>query len=125
MSIRPVVVDIPATPQFDFLYGRYKLSSWAIPYFSTIMSMRAAADSLGLSADSPGSDAVKWQLDELYQREIDWPRVERRIVPYLSEMDKPAVLQLPHHCSVAGGPGSCPFTSALQLRFSVEPADAS
>ena len=89
MSTRPVVVDIPATPQFDFLYGRYKLSSWAIPYFSTIMSMRAAADSLGLSADSPGSDAVKWKLDELYQREIDWPRVERRIVPYLSEMDKP------------------------------------
>lgn len=89
MSTRPVVVDIPATPHFDFLYGRYKLSSWAIPYFSTTMSMRAAASSLGLSADFPGSDAVKWKLDELYQREIDWPRVERRIVPYLSAMDGP------------------------------------
>ena len=89
MSTRPVVVDIPATPQFDFLYGRYKLSSWAIPYFSTTMSMREAHKSLRLSADFPGSDAVKWQLNELYQREIDWPRVERRIVPYLSAMDGP------------------------------------
>ena len=89
MSTRPVVVDIPATPHFDFLYGRYKLSSWAIPYFSTTMSMRTAADKLALSADFPGSDAVKWKLNELYQREIDWPRVERRIVPYLSAMDGP------------------------------------
>ena len=89
MSTRPVVVDVPATPQFDFLYGRYKLSSWAIPYFSTTMSMRDAARSLRLSADFPGSDTVRWQLNELYQREIDWPRVERRIVPYLSAMDGP------------------------------------
>lgn len=83
MNGRRVVEDIPGTPHFDFLYGRYDLSSWVIPYFSTIVSLRDAADSLRLAADFPGSDEVQWRLDELYQREVDWPRVERQIVPYL------------------------------------------
>lgn len=89
MSGRRVVEDIPATPHFDFLFGRYHLSSWVIPYFSTIMSLRDAADSLRLAADFPGSDEVQWKLDELYQREVDWPRVERRIVPYLRATEQP------------------------------------
>ena len=89
MNARRVVEDIPATPPFDFLYGRYRLSSWVIPYFSTTMSLRDAAKSLRLAADFPGSDDVAWQLDELYQREVDWPRVERRIVPYLRAAGQP------------------------------------
>ena len=87
-SKRPVVDDIPKTPHFDFLYGRYHLSSWLIPYFSTTMSLRDAATSLRL-ADFPGSDDITWRLDELYQREVDWPRVERQIVPYLRAADQP------------------------------------
>ena len=89
MNVRRVVEDIPATPHFDFLYGRYHLSSWIIPYFSTIVSLRDTADSLRLAADFPGSDEVQWRLDELYQREVDWPRVERRIVPYLRATEQP------------------------------------
>lgn len=89
MNGRRVVEDIPATPHFDFLYGRYHLSSWIMPYFSTLMSMRDVADSLRLAADFPGSDEVRWRLDELYQREVDWPRVERRIVPYLHATEQP------------------------------------
>lgn len=89
MTPRRVVVDTPATPHFDFLYGRYHLSSWVIPYFSTTMSLRDAATSLRLAAEFPGSDDVEWKLDELYQREVDWPRVERRIVPYLRATEQP------------------------------------
>lgn len=89
MTSRRVVVDTPATPHFDFLYGRYHLSSWVIPYFSTTMSLRDAATSLRLAAEFPGSDDVEWKLDELYQREVDWPRVERRIVPYLRATEQP------------------------------------
>lgn len=89
MNARRVVEDTPATPHFDFLYGRYHLSSWVIPYFSTTMSLRDAATNLRLAADFPGSDEVKWKLDELYQREVDWPCVERRIVPYLQATAQP------------------------------------
>ena len=89
MNGRRVVQDIPSTPHFDFLYGHYHLSSWVIPYFSTIMSLQDAAGSLRLAAEFPGSDEVEWKLDELYQREVDWPRVERRIVPYLRATEQP------------------------------------
>ena len=89
MTPRRVIAETPATPHFDFLYGRYHLSSWIIPYFSTTMSLRDAATSLRLAADFPGSDDVEWKLDELYQREVDWPRVERRIVPYLRATEQP------------------------------------
>ena len=89
MNGRRVVEDVPATPHFDFLYGRYHLSSWVIPYFSTTMPLKHAADSLGLATDLAGSDDVVWKLDELYQREVDWPRVERRIVPYLRATEQP------------------------------------
>ena len=89
MAAKRVVEDIPATPHFDFLYGRYRLSSWVIPYFSTTMSLRDAATNLRPAADFPGSDEVKWKLEELDKREIDWPRVERRIVPYLRATTQP------------------------------------
>ena len=89
MNVRRVVDDIPATSHFDFLYGRYHLSSWVIPYFSTIMPLREAARSLRLVIDFPGSDEIPWKLDELYQREVDWPRVERRILPYLRATEQP------------------------------------
>lgn len=89
MNRRRIVVDTPETPHFDFLFGRYRLSPWVIPYFSTIIPIRDAAASLRLAVDFPGSDDVRWRLDELYQREIDWPRVERKIVPYLHATDQP------------------------------------
>ena len=89
MKRRRMVHDIPATPHFDFIYGRYRLSSWAIPYFSTLLPIRQAAASLRLTADLPGSDDVMWRLDELYQREVDWPRVERQILPYLHAHEQP------------------------------------
>ncbi len=89
MNARRIVVDTPSTPHFDFLFGRYRLSPWVIPYFSTIIPIRDAAASLRLAADFPGSDDVMWRLDELYQREIDWPRVERKIVPYLHATEQP------------------------------------
>ena len=53
------------------------------------MSLRHVADSLRLASDFPGSELIDWGLDELYQREVDWSRVERKIVPYLHAKDQP------------------------------------
>ena len=90
MKKRRLVTDTPATPHLDFLYGRYHLSSaWTIPYFSTVMPLDQVGDNLKLAVDFPGSDSVQWRLDELYQREVDWIRVERSIVPYLRAADQP------------------------------------
>ena len=90
MKHRHLPDDTPATPHFDFLYGRYHLSSaWTIPYFSTTIPLDHVAEHLKLAVDFPGSDQLRWRLDELYQREVDWPRVERSIVPYLRASDQP------------------------------------
>jgi hypothetical protein len=80
---------IPASGQFDFIYGRYHLSSWSVPYFATTMTLRQAAESLRLVNDFPGAANLSWKIDELYQRDIDWPRVERQIVPYLRSQAQP------------------------------------
>lgn len=82
--------SLPASAQFDFVYGRFNLSNkYAVPYFATTMTMREAAESLQLVGDLPGNERLAWKIDELYQRDIDWGRVEREIVPYLSGSDAP------------------------------------
>lgn len=104
---RRTVVDVPATPHFDFLYGAFELSKWRIPYFSTTMTVEEAAESLNLTAEMPGAETIRWRLDELFQRDIDWPRVERQVLPYLRNAEQPqffnsiTVALLPYNDSTA------------------------
>ena len=86
---RPVKY-VPASAQLEFVFGRFNLShQWAVPYFTTTMTMRQAADSLRLVNDLPGNESLGWKIDELYQRDIDWGRVEHEIVPYLAGSEEP------------------------------------
>ncbi|MBE1548131.1 hypothetical protein GGC64_002139 [Mycobacterium sp. OAS707] len=78
-----------ATKNFDFLYGSFRLSKWEIPYFATTVSLKDAAADLRLTSEIPGAENIEWSLNELYQRDIDWPRVERQIVPYLRNSEIP------------------------------------
>lgn len=81
--------DVPSTPPFDFIFGRYQLSRWKIPYLFTTMKLVDAASSLRLVTEFPGAERLNWKIEELYQRDIDWPRVERKILPYLSDPEQP------------------------------------
>jgi DGQHR domain-containing protein len=83
---RPI---IHASPEFDFIAGRYADSSSPVAYFVTVMKYREAASSLRLVSDLPGSSALDWKIEELYQREVDWNRVNRRIIPYLRQANAP------------------------------------
>lgn len=81
---------VPASAQLEFVFGRFNLShQWAVPYFTTTMTMRQAAESLRLVNDLPGNESLGWKIDELYQRDIDWGRVEHEIVPYLAGSEEP------------------------------------
>jgi DGQHR domain-containing protein len=87
---RTVIEELPASPQLDFVFGRFDLSDkWAVPYFSTTMSLRQAAESLKLVNELPGASDLAWKLDDLYQRDIDWGRVQSQIVPYLASSEQP------------------------------------
>lgn len=81
--------EVLGTPHFDFVYGRFQLSSWSIPYFCTTMNPSDAAQSLKLVREFPGWEDNNWTLEELFQREVDWKRVSHRIVPYLKNRDHP------------------------------------
>lgn len=79
-----------STDVFDFIYGRFELSGdWRIPYLSTVMTFRQAEESLDLVTEFPGWEDLLRRLEELFQRDIDWPRVERKIVPYLNAAESP------------------------------------
>ena len=76
------------TPNFDFIFGRYSHSNYKIPYFQVTMSFNDAATYLRLVSEMPGAASMEWNIEELFQREIDWRRVERKIVPYLKQQNQ-------------------------------------
>jgi hypothetical protein len=53
------------------------------------MSIRDASEYLNLVTDFPGAESVNWNLNELYQRDVNWPRVESEIKPYLMDEHNP------------------------------------
>jgi DGQHR domain-containing protein len=81
--------SVKGTPDFDFISGHYSASAKPVTYFTTVMSFADAASSLRLISELPGSTSLDWAVEELYQREIDWRRVRRGIVPYLKQTDSP------------------------------------
>ena len=86
---RQSVQDVPTTPHFNFLYGAFQLSKWTIPYLSTNLTVHDAANSLNLTSELPGAENIRWAIDELFQRDIDWPRVEQQVLPYLRNAEEP------------------------------------
>lgn len=87
--IPPPIANVPSTPDFDFISGTYGESKTPITYFLTTMSFGEAAENLTLVSDLPGSADIPWKIEELYQRDIDWARVTKKIVPYLKNTEAP------------------------------------
>ena len=48
------------------------------------MTFKEAADWLKLVNEMPNASNLEWRIEELFQRDIDWKRVEKSIVPYLN-----------------------------------------
>ncbi len=82
--------DVPHYTRLrPILSGSFNLSSAAIPYFQTVLSLDEVAKELKLVENLPSDLRSKWRLEELFQREIDWERVELDIVNgYLRRPDK-------------------------------------
>ena len=77
------------TPNFDFIFGRYSHSHFEVPYFQVSMSFGDISTYLKLVSEMPGASAMNWRVEELFQRDIDWGRVTRKIVPYLKQQEQP------------------------------------
>lgn len=75
--------EINKTKNFDFLFGKYQNENFSIPYFQTAMTFKEAANWLKLVNEMPNASTMDWKIEELFQRDIDWKRVDNSIVPYL------------------------------------------
>lgn len=85
-SFQPQMPAGPAVRASDpvpFLLGRFESGSWRVPYFSVTLDLRQASTSLQTANEVSNFDTTGWQVEELYQREIDWPRVLSGVAPYL------------------------------------------
>ena len=81
--------DISRTPNVDFLFGTSGLSQNTIPYFQVSMKLQIAASELVLVNEMPGAADQHLKIEELFQRDIDWTRVDREIIPYLQNNAHP------------------------------------
>lgn len=86
---RPTHDRIDKTPNFDFLFGLSGCGQFIVPYFQVTMSLKEAAQQLRLVNEMPGSASMKLSIEELFQRDINWTRVLRKIVPYLRNASAP------------------------------------
>ena len=88
--VRPQpATTVRKTPNFDFIFGRYGHASLTVPYFQVSMSFDDIAKYLVLVTEMPGASSMNWKVEELFQRDIDWWRVQRKIVPYLKQQEQP------------------------------------
>ena len=73
-----------------FVPGTYHLSQVGqVPYFSTVMPLQDLVDHIKLVEDIPVEFRLAWSLEQLFQRDIDWKRVQNDIVNgYLRNQNK-------------------------------------
>ena len=84
MGRQTVTNAISKTNDLEFLFGKFKGGNFSTPYFQTTMTFKEAADWLKLVNEMPNASNLEWRIEELFQRDIDWKRVEKSIVPYLN-----------------------------------------
>jgi hypothetical protein len=71
------------------LWGDFSISKAEIPYFQSILTLEEVTKQLELVEDLPADLRSNWRLEELFQREIDWERVQRELVDgYLRQPHK-------------------------------------
>jgi len=102
-------VPIASTPEIVFLKGGVSLAAYSIPFFTTNVPLEFAANYFKLFEELPQADTGEWTLEELFQRDISWERVDREILAYLKSTTRPqffnalTVALLPAHADSFGG----------------------
>lgn len=85
-SVNPAIREsISYGPQLHVLGGQYTFGQMVIPYFTAHMTLSEVCDFLQTPAEISQWTDEDEELEALYQRSIDYKRVDRSILPYLSE----------------------------------------
>lgn len=81
--------EVQATHYINFLSGAFQAGKWRIPFFTSTLTFKEASEDLKLTTDLPGSQSANLTIGELFQREIDWSRVEGPLLQYLKNENEP------------------------------------
>ena len=82
------VEQIRTSNTYNFLYGRFALREYSIPYMVVSMRLKDAARDLEI-AEELDLEIRGTKLRDLYQRQLNWARVLDKIVPYLQDPKRP------------------------------------
>src|SRR5688500_18586434 len=77
------------TPPVVYLKGEFALWRYKIPYLSVVVPLKFAAEKFSLLVDIPEAERMEWSLEELFQRDIDWRRIDEELVKYLQNENQP------------------------------------
>ncbi|MCP3733837.1 hypothetical protein M9979_02960 [Sphingomonas sp. RP10(2022)] len=107
-SIKATVPEA-LTPEIVFLKGSVSLWNYSIPFFTTNVPLVFAEKYFKLFEELPQADTAEWTLEELFQRDISWDRVDNEILAYLNSPTRPqffnalTVALMPSHTDSLGG----------------------
>ena len=78
------------TDELTFVSGKFTLSDMeSVPYFTVVMPLPDLVNHINLVEDIPEEALLDWSLEELFQRDISWNRVEKELVnQYLKDRNK-------------------------------------
>ena len=78
------------TDELIFVPGEFTLSDMeSVPYFAAVMPLQDLVNQIKLVEDIPEEALLDWSLEELFQRDISWNRVETELVNrYLKNRNK-------------------------------------
>lgn len=75
---------VPRAPDIQYIRGGFSLGRTTVPFYSTSVLAGDLASHLRLPSQIPFDPGRPIELEELFQRELNEPRVNEEIVPYLS-----------------------------------------
>lgn len=77
------------TPIKPVLKGEFAISNYSVPYYQANLTLQEVHRHLKLVEEIPNEHRQQWSIEELFQRDIDWNRVETDIVTnYLKRKEK-------------------------------------
>lgn len=85
------ITNIPQpelTIPITYLKGKYNLSKYSVPYFSVVLDMNLVAEKFSLIDEIRGSESLNWSIDELFQRDVSWARINKELTRYLENSKK-------------------------------------
>ncbi len=74
-GIKAIGDILHVTDPINVTFGAFHIGDYRVPYFTSVMRAKQADEYLNLVTDDPKYARQDWKIEELFQREISYPRI--------------------------------------------------